>query len=547
MASHRVCFRETPEFEVLINCNRKLVINLPTQFIFQHLLANGIIEKDAMQGLPMDDTANKIKNQQFLLSLQSKSIEDFYQFLTILTRDDSPRQDLADYLKDELRQQIGPITVSSDEEDEIKLKEQIAEDNEEEEEEQTAESGTASLSLSDEEEVIYSQEKGNEISPSTCSSMPISVEKKTTVYAWGANRYSQLGGINLKEDTVLVPTVNEIMSNLKPNMMTAGLGCTFIVTNDGCIYVCGHGQDGRLGLGTVNHVVIPRPIYLKVFITKVASFYCGQHALALTGNGIVLSWGSNIYGQLGHGHCRNVIHPTVIDTISSKHIVDIACGSDSSAAISDSGELFTWGCGFQGCLGHGDTETYKLPKKVEAFKDYHVSKIACGCWHMLAIVNQNRIWSWGHGHYGQLGNGQSANCLQPILVEQLPHILWAKVICGWDISFALSQDGYIWSWGYNGDFMVNECSRLIVDEPQLLYRLADQDKKIVDLGASNCHCVALAADGELYLWGANDKGRLGNGSDIKDCNFPKPCTALADVKLTHLGCVAAHCTAWRAE
>ena len=103
---------------------------------------------------------------------------------------------------------------------------------------------------------------------------------------------------------VLLPTVNEIMSSLRPQMMTAALGCTFIVTSDGCIYVCGHGQDGRLGLGTVDHVIIPRPIHLKVCITKVASFYCGQHALALTINGTVLSWGSNIYGQLGNGHCR---------------------------------------------------------------------------------------------------------------------------------------------------------------------------------------------------------------------------------------------------
>ena len=61
---------------------------------------------------------------------------------------------------------------------------------------------------------------------------------------------------------------------------------------------------------------------------------------------------------------RNVLHPGVVETISNKCIVDIACGSDSSAAISDHGELFTWGCGFQGCLGHGNGETYKLPKKV---------------------------------------------------------------------------------------------------------------------------------------------------------------------------------------
>ena len=47
--------------------------------------------------------------------------------------------------------------------------------------------------------------------------------------------------------------------------------------------------------------------------------------------------------------------------------------------------------------------------------------------------------------------------------------------------------------------MVNSCSRLIVDEPQLLYKLVDQEKKIVDLGVSNCHCVALTSDGEVQI------------------------------------------------
>lgn len=158
MASHRVCFRETPEFEALINCNRELVTNLPTHFVFQRLFESGIIEKDVMQGLPNDNSANKIKNQQFLLSLQSKNLDDFYQFLTILTRNDSPRQDLADCLKNELIRQTGPISFASDEETDAAVKDNASLDDEEETEEDFAhESEFESLGLSDEEEVIYSQ------------------------------------------------------------------------------------------------------------------------------------------------------------------------------------------------------------------------------------------------------------------------------------------------------------------------------------------------------------------------------------------------------
>lgn len=54
----------------------------------------------------------------------------------------------------------------------------------------------------------------------------------------------------------------------------------------------------------------------------------------------------------------------MIETLRSKKIRDIACGSSHSAAITSSGELYTWGLGEYGRLGHGDIVTQLKPKLV---------------------------------------------------------------------------------------------------------------------------------------------------------------------------------------
>lgn len=54
----------------------------------------------------------------------------------------------------------------------------------------------------------------------------------------------------------------------------------------------------------------------------------------------------------------------MIESLQGKHVKDIACGSGHSAAITTNGELYTWGQGDHGRLGHGDTVNQSKPKQV---------------------------------------------------------------------------------------------------------------------------------------------------------------------------------------
>ena len=62
--------------------------------------------------------------------------------------------------------------------------------------------------------------------------------------------------------------------------------------------------------------------------------------------------------------CRHCDKPRLIEALRSKRVRDIACGSSHSAAIISNGDVYTWGLGEYGRLGHGDNTTQLRPKQV---------------------------------------------------------------------------------------------------------------------------------------------------------------------------------------
>ena len=97
--------------------------------------------------------------------------------------------------------------------------------------------------------------------------------------------------------------------------------------------------------------------------------------------------------------------PRVIESLRGKEVVDIAAGGAHSACITANGELYTWGKGRYGRLGHGDSEDQSKPKLVEALKGYRVIDVACGSGdaQTLCITDDDNVWAWGDGDYGKLG------------------------------------------------------------------------------------------------------------------------------------------------
>lgn len=69
------------------------------------------------------------------------------------------------------------------------------------------------------------------------------------------------------------------------------------------------------------------------------------------------------------------------------------------------GELFTWGDGSYGCglLGHGNDLSHWMPKRIEALDGIKIAEVACGPWHTAAVSTSGRLYTWGDGTFGALG------------------------------------------------------------------------------------------------------------------------------------------------
>eukprot|EP00069_Balaena_mysticetus_P000883 bmy_14940T0 len=244
-------------------------------------------------------------------------------------------------------------------------------------------------------------------------------------------------------------------------------------------------------------------------IVKIAAHSDGHHYLALAATGEVYSWGCGDGGRLGHGDTVPLEEPKVISAFSGKqagkHVVHIACGSTYSAAITAEGELYTWGRGNYGRLGHGSSEDEAIPMLVAGLKGLKVIDVACGSGdaQTLAVTENGQVWSWGDGDYGKLGRGGSDGCKTPKLIEKLQDLDVVKVRCGSQFSVALTKDGQVYSWGKGDNQRLGHGTEEHVRYPKLLEGL--QGKKVIDVAAGSTHCLALTEDSEVHSWGSNDQ------------------------------------------
>lgn len=361
----------------------------------------------------------------------------------------------------------------------------------------------------------------------------------STIYGWGHNHRGQLGG--LEGSRIKTPTPCEALSLLRPVQLAGGEQSLFAVTPDGKLFATGYGSGGRLGVGGSDSWAIPTLLgsLQHVFVKKVAVNSGGKHCLALTTDGEVYAWGEGEDGKLGHGNRMSYDRPKLLEHLNGMSVADIACGSAHSAAITASGHVLTWGKGRYGRLGHGDSEDQLRPKLVEALLGYRAIDIACGSGdaQTLCITDDDNVWSWGDGDYGKLGRGGSDGCKLPYKIESLAGLGVIKVECGSQFSVALTKSGAVYTWG-KGDFhRLGHGSVDHVRRPKKVAAL--QGRKIISIATGSLHCVACSDAGEVYTWGDNDEGQLGDGT-VTAIQRPRLVAALQGKHIVKVTCGSAH-------
>ncbi|XP_053998303.1 RCC1 and BTB domain-containing protein 1-like isoform X1 [Hylaeus anthracinus] len=277
-----------------------------------------------------------------------------------------------------------------------------------------------------------------------------------------------------------------------------------IVTKDKMVYGVGKNACGCLGTGDHDGTLCPKKVdALRNKDIKLFAYGKGPHVLALTADGQVYSWGYNTYYELGNGTTTQGSRPVLVGgTLSDKFVVDIACGGHHSLALTDDGVVYAWGKNSLGQVAATVHVYQSTPSRVHStLADKKVVCISCGHSSSIAVTNDGEVYSWGSNATGQLGIGNYINQLIPHKVALPSGVIIKKVMCGYSHALALSYEGVLYVWGENkyGQLGLN-------DKKSYNYPVKLESRimgRILDVATSHYNHISIAMTeaNQIFLWG----------------------------------------------
>ncbi|XP_058195899.1 PH, RCC1 and FYVE domains-containing protein 1-like isoform X1 [Rhododendron vialii] len=372
------------------------------------------------------------------------------------------------------------------------------------------------------------------------------------VLIWGESiGDGQLGGgvdrVHNSSTTILdalLPKPLESTIALDVHNIACGARHVVLVTKQGQVFSWGEESGGRLGHGVEDDVPHPKPIDALTGM-NIELVACGEyHTCAITFSGDLYTWGDGSHnsGLLGHGsEVSHWIPKKVTSPMEDIQVSYISCGTWHTAFITSAGQLFTFGDGTFGVLGHGDHRSTSIPREVENLKGLRTVRVACGVWHTAAVVDVRttstsgstdsslcgKLFTWGDGDKGRLGHGDKEPRLVPACVPSLVDVSFSQVSCGHNLTIALTSSGQVYAMGSP-----------LADGKMLTCIEGEIAKSSVEQIACGSHHVAvLTSKAEVYTWGKGAKGQLGHG-DNEDRSTPTLVDFLKDKQVKSIACGA---------
>ena len=361
------------------------------------------------------------------------------------------------------------------------------------------------------------------------------------VRCWGQNSTGQLGEGSMSS----LPAPEPVNGLSNGKLVAAGATFSCAETSDGAVFCWGDDHYGQLAMG--NDVVEPRPITVPVVATGTAAG--GGHSCAVTRASsqaglpvppAFVCWGSDQAGQLGDNSNTDRATPAPIKMPILPEA--IAAGALHTCAIDASAGLWCWGRGSSGQLGPGHLLDTAFPVQVALPSGQtEASGVTAGDAHTCVLVSPadglgGQILCFGDNTYGELGDGTTTSRATPAIVSlgggATPTRALA-VAAGGGHTCAVDVGGRLWCWGRGDHGELGDGTS--TDQPLPTAIAMPGGATVSSLSAGGEHTCVLDPAGDVFCWGANDRGQLGTGAAGPDIAAPALAVQVAPAVLITAG------------
>lgn len=229
----------------------------------------------------------------------------------------------------------------------------------------------------------------------------------------------------------------------------------------------------------------------------------GDQACALRTDGQVWCWGDNSGGQLGDGTKLTRLLPA---PARIGDVIDLTSGEDTVCAIGADRSLACWGEGDAGQIGDGAQLDQPLPVSITL--PAPVMEVRAGQWHTCARLADGTGYCWGDNAKSQLGS-TTAMITQPSPIAA-PIGAASAMTVGDELTCILRADASVACFGRNDNGELGAGSMAMASAMPLPTLVPDP---VVQLAAGcHRHACAVTDRGEVWCWGDNDVGQVGTGT-----------------------------------
>ena len=205
-----------------------------------------------------------------------------------------------------------------------------------------------------------------------------------------------------------------------------------------------------------------------------------NHSLLLSADNTCYSWGSNSKCQLGHGHTKHVSKLLEVGGLPQGSIANIQACGDHNLALTEDGDAYYW----------------PFKKKEEDQQN----------------DEQRSQRSQSQSQLSRTSNESNKSCpylMNPVKLPIPNNISIKKASCGLDFTILMAGNGFIFSFGENGNGQLGQGNTKPYALPTQIMEMKENKEKVVDIVCGSSHTICLASSGRVYTWGLGASGQLG--------------------------------------